>query len=276
MADKPPPFASKPDDPKDVSWGLKTAEACWRRGERAEALKWLRRAVEAASEAEVDERALELAKIAADLATQMAAAPVPTAAASGPVLTPPGAAGRGAVGAPKQGGPTRSPSQARLPGPKDLAPKKSDRKSMTNEASRNRPSEVPIPRPAEKAQPVVLPAPAAPRKRAASRADRLEAPRRPHPVDDMDSWPTDVLTGDDLPPGLGAENLKGHGAGHSKGTARVHASQAVQVLVWRDRDGSVHMTARERARDIPAHAVEAMLVATDPAADLVALLGEPH
>src|SRR5580698_9090622 len=71
MADKTPMFAIKPDDPKDVSWGLTTAEACFRRGERSDALRWLRRAVEAASEAEADERALELAKLAADLATQI-------------------------------------------------------------------------------------------------------------------------------------------------------------------------------------------------------------
>ena len=55
-------------DVEDVSWALSTAEAMWGRGDRADALKWVRRAAEAASEAEEDDRALEIAKAAADLA----------------------------------------------------------------------------------------------------------------------------------------------------------------------------------------------------------------
>lgn len=58
----------KPEDAEDVSWALSTAEAMWARGDHSEGIKWVRRAAEAASEAENDERALELAKAAADLA----------------------------------------------------------------------------------------------------------------------------------------------------------------------------------------------------------------
>lgn len=58
---------AKPDDPEDVSWALSTAEAMWARGDHSEGLKWVRRAAEAASEAENDMRAVELAKAAADL-----------------------------------------------------------------------------------------------------------------------------------------------------------------------------------------------------------------
>src|SRR5262245_36454255 len=57
----------KPEDPEDVSWALSTAEAMWARGDHAEGIKWVRRAAEAASEADNDGRALELAKAAADL-----------------------------------------------------------------------------------------------------------------------------------------------------------------------------------------------------------------
>lgn len=57
----------KPEDPEDVSWALSTAEAMWARGDHTEGIKWVRRAAEAASEAEDDGRALELAKAAADL-----------------------------------------------------------------------------------------------------------------------------------------------------------------------------------------------------------------
>ncbi|WP_394820555.1 hypothetical protein [Pendulispora albinea] len=64
----PPPLA---DDHEDVSWALSTAQSTWERGEHTDALKWLRRAVEAASEAEADDRALTLAKAAADLTTRI-------------------------------------------------------------------------------------------------------------------------------------------------------------------------------------------------------------
>jgi hypothetical protein len=64
----PIPPARK-DDSEDVAWALSTAEAMHARGDRGDALKWLRRAAEAASEAQSDDRALELAKAAADLAS---------------------------------------------------------------------------------------------------------------------------------------------------------------------------------------------------------------
>src|SRR5690242_5796790 len=59
------------DDPEDVSWALSTAEAMWSRGERGEAIKWIRRGAEAASEAESDDRALMLARAAAGLASSL-------------------------------------------------------------------------------------------------------------------------------------------------------------------------------------------------------------
>ena len=243
MADKPPSFAIKPDDPKDVAWGLKTAETCWKRGEGSEALKWLRRAVEAASEAEEDARALELAKVAADLATQIASvAPPPPAAV------------------------------ARVPTAKE-APKKADCKSMTNEASRARAADAQAAKGPEKAH--GHPAEPLPphRKRAASRAERTEVQRRPDRTDEIDAWPTEVLPGDALPPGLRGESTNTHTAVSARPTQRLRASQAVPVLVWRSPDGLMHVTARDRAKDAPTHAVEAMLVAIDPAADSVAILG---
>ena len=73
----PIPPARK-DDSEDVAWALSTAEAMYARGDHGDALKWLRRAAESASEAQADERALELAKAAADLATL--AGPTPSVA----------------------------------------------------------------------------------------------------------------------------------------------------------------------------------------------------
>jgi hypothetical protein len=67
--------AAKKDDSEDVAWALSTAEAMYARGDRTDALKWLRRAAESASEAQADDRALELAKAAADLATLVGPSP---------------------------------------------------------------------------------------------------------------------------------------------------------------------------------------------------------
>ncbi|MBX3227899.1 MAG: hypothetical protein KIT84_28270 [Labilithrix sp.] len=61
----------KPEDPEDVSWALSTAEAMWARGDHSEGVKWVRRAAEAAADAEDDARSLELAKAAADLASML-------------------------------------------------------------------------------------------------------------------------------------------------------------------------------------------------------------
>jgi len=59
-------------DTEDVVWALQTAEALWKRSERVDAVVWLRRAAQAAGEAEDDERALALASSAAELADWIA------------------------------------------------------------------------------------------------------------------------------------------------------------------------------------------------------------
>ena len=63
---------AKPGDPEDVSWALSTAEAMWARGDHLEGIKWVRKAAEAAADADDDIRALELAKAASDLTTLIA------------------------------------------------------------------------------------------------------------------------------------------------------------------------------------------------------------
>src|SRR5271170_6266882 len=69
MAGIPPVLES---DAEDVVWALQTAEALWKRSERVDAIVWLRRAAQAAGEAEDDDRALALARDAAELAEWMA------------------------------------------------------------------------------------------------------------------------------------------------------------------------------------------------------------
>ena len=60
----PPP---RSDDAEDVVWALQTADTLWKRGERADAVVWLRRAAGAAGDAQDDDRAIELARLAGEL-----------------------------------------------------------------------------------------------------------------------------------------------------------------------------------------------------------------
>lgn len=67
------PAVPKPlgTDEEDVAWALATAEAMWARGDRLDAIKWIRKAAEAASEADDILRAADLASAAADLANAL-------------------------------------------------------------------------------------------------------------------------------------------------------------------------------------------------------------
>jgi hypothetical protein len=82
-------------DAEDVAWALQTADALWNRGERVDAIVWLRRAAQSAGEAEDDDRALELARQAAELAEWIASNPAgaPLPASAEAVLTTPPEAG---------------------------------------------------------------------------------------------------------------------------------------------------------------------------------------
>jgi hypothetical protein len=78
-------------DAEDVAWALQTADALWKRQERVDAIVWLRRAAQAAGEAEDDDRALELARGAAELAEWIAQNPGITPGQSIPISAPPAA-----------------------------------------------------------------------------------------------------------------------------------------------------------------------------------------
>src|SRR6266536_3606630 len=65
-------------DPEDVAWGLTTGAALWKQGERYDAIVWLKRAVDAATEAGAAARADELNRAATDLIASLSA---PSAAA---------------------------------------------------------------------------------------------------------------------------------------------------------------------------------------------------
>src|SRR6187200_3129118 len=57
----------RPEDDEDVVWGLSTAKALWARGEREDALVWLRRAAEAANSAGQSFRASEIGLYVSEL-----------------------------------------------------------------------------------------------------------------------------------------------------------------------------------------------------------------
>jgi hypothetical protein len=78
-------------DAEDVAWALQTAEALWKRNERVDAIVWLRRAAQAAGEAQDDDRALALARDAAELAEWMARNPPPAAVSHRSSRPPPNA-----------------------------------------------------------------------------------------------------------------------------------------------------------------------------------------
>jgi len=71
-------------DAEDVAWALQTAEALWKRSERVDAIVWLRRAAQAAGEAEDDDRALVLARGAAELTEWLTQNPSGSAPRSAP------------------------------------------------------------------------------------------------------------------------------------------------------------------------------------------------
>jgi hypothetical protein len=55
------------DDSDDVRWALETAQTLWKQGDKSGSLRWLSRASEMAAHEDADMRALELAKVAAEL-----------------------------------------------------------------------------------------------------------------------------------------------------------------------------------------------------------------
>jgi hypothetical protein len=302
----PIPPARK-DDTEDVAWALSTAEAMHARGDRGDALKWLRRAAEAASEAQSDDRALELAKAAADLASVLG----PTTNLPPPPPPPPPASlFPTRVMAPSQAPPavypaTRpfSPAATRSP---SIPAGSSGTVPWTDATARAAPAEKALP----PLQPEATPDPVAGQVAApemtplpgGSSPPPSEPPseRDTRPVDvnppaqsgDTGPWPARVALGNDLgePPdektriGVPAYTASAKLATgsaedtpapplnpvvHPPPDPMLRPSQAMRVVVWRAVDG-VHVA--PQGTRVAAISVDAVLVALDPAADLAAWL----
>jgi hypothetical protein len=89
MSDSSPDLPEvEPTDPEHVAVAIETARALFRTGERLDALRWLRRAAERAEEAGDDLRAVNLARRAADLSTELQSTPPPSRRDEAAALAP--------------------------------------------------------------------------------------------------------------------------------------------------------------------------------------------
>ncbi len=257
MTSSPIPVV-RDDDPEDVSWALSTAATQWARGDRIEALKWLRRAAEAASEAENDTRALELAKAAADLSTPSIAPP----SRPSPAFTPKA--------------PPAAPSSRTLIAPKPPAskpPQPTMKATPQAKKSKSKPEMRPrAPLPDERTDTHIM-----------TEVTRLDAKAPQHtPVPDAESWPTESMGGGELDSLSGSEQVYGtertrigqpayRPSDPPPGQAvEFRASQAVHVILWRDGDGRLRVA--PRGTTVSAVTIEALLVAPSSDVDLLAWL----
>ncbi|HEY2370361.1 MAG TPA: hypothetical protein VGH87_28390 [Polyangiaceae bacterium] len=292
MTTSSPIPAVRDDDPEDVSWALSTAATQWARGDRVEALKWLRRAAEAASEADKDARALELAKAAADLSTPSMPPPSrpppsrpppivtpkapPAAVSSRPIVPPPAPSSRPAAIAPRPA-PSKPPPQP----PKQTAPPK--KASTKPPAAGKSAADDTSKRGAVKPRPEMRPRAPLPDEKTdthvVTEVTRLDA-KSPH--QDAESWPTESMGAEELD--KLHENEQVYGTERTRigqpayrpsdpppgQVAPFEASQAVHVIVWRDGDGRLRVA--PRGTTVSAVTIEALLVAPSPDVDLLAWL----
>jgi hypothetical protein len=311
-----------------VSWALSTAEAMRGRGDLSEALKWLRRAAESASEAEADDRALELAKAAADLAASVnqnargaapaanvltrtlqthardlpgpvreaqarlaaqravppvtAAASVPRAAPSRPAPAP--AAHR--VAAAQTAVSKSRPSGAKSDGKRRRAPALDEDARKAADGSLVFPTLDGIP--ADDPSVPTVEVPALGDEEAQELDRRLRARRKSRPdgrgkvptmTDEWDAFPTQSLSGEEIATITSGDEKR---ADPPKETTRstppkaaaprsLVTSQAVRVVLWRDANG-VHIA--PAGTPVAALAIDAMVVALDPDADVAAWLDD--
>jgi hypothetical protein len=92
-----------PDDAGEVTEALDVASSLWKAGNRQDAIRWVRRAAQAADDAGDSQRMSALARVSADLEESLTAAlpvassappPLPARAAGSSVPAPPASAGR--------------------------------------------------------------------------------------------------------------------------------------------------------------------------------------
>ncbi len=261
-------------DPEDVAWALSTAEAMYARGDRGEALKWLRRAAEAGAEGKIGDRAVQLARAAAELAGMLG----PASGSDSPAFVRTQSSRPAGARAHPPPPPSHGPPPARAPASISSAPPvaPSPLRVAASGAFRRAASSV------------------APGTLGTQEAEEPARMREPPPRDDSpDASPVlsrapdfsipDLLH-DDLadPPeektriGVPAYQAGAMAAADAPVSPKVadpslRPTQAMRVIVWRGPDG-VHVA--PYGTHVAAIAVDALLVALDPAADLAAWLSK--
>jgi hypothetical protein len=234
------------------------AEAVYTHGDRVSALKWLQRAAEAASEAQADTRALELAKAAADLANanrQAASEAVETAAGSTTGVGRSLGAGQAAAAKRTQvprfgvgvGAPARPATRASAD---DSSPPRTDKPG----AWTTRPDTATFSPEPPSSRPGLIGRPTPWTAGSSTEDDEVEEKTRVGALR--------YRTTAELPPERSSRDKMDT-------DSELQVSQAVRVVVWRAADG-VHVA--PKGSRVGALTVEALLVAIDGSTDLGAWL----
>lgn len=298
-----PPITA--EDPEDVAWALSTAEAMWARGEHTEGIKWIRKAAESAADAEADERALQLAKAASELAGIVArrapgsspslhspptkgVPPAPTSSTSSVSKSPSVARGpspqkapqKPAFPSPSRVGPAGSvgSSLASTPRPPSIAQRPLGPKSAVAHASAPVPEAAPSSSPSTRQVRPSVPRYDSEATMVGQVQSYVDTSSRLRSIDDDDD--------DDWAPGgettmhssyvdrptthePRAVSMRPPMASAPRHDPEITTSQAVRVVVWRDANG-VHVAPAGTV--VSAITVDAVLVALEPNADLTAWL----
>lgn len=139
----------RPSDVEDVSWALSTAAALWMRGAADDAVRWVRRAAEAANDQRDDRRATELFRLAAELSPEPAAPssnpPSGVRAAPRPSEAPPSVRSTRPPSAPPPGPPRPAGQPKPPPAPLGLGPASVRPAPMSSRPPASRPASLPPP-----------------------------------------------------------------------------------------------------------------------------------
>jgi hypothetical protein len=263
---------SQPTDNDDISLALDVARARLGAGDHEEAIKWLRKAADAAFDAGDDRRGMELSKAAAELK------PAPGAAAAGPPVPGPKPAPIAAGKSPSQPGRSAVPPSG-LPKPiqKPTVPSASQMHvkptvSRSQPPPKRMPSKAP---PAAKPQ-ITKPKPEEEESTREFQVDdrppaRIEeepsdalmeeaAPRGPH----GDEWPTESVA---HMADVGDFTDRMHRDEVMKQTEELPLCPSLRVAVWRTAEGTVMLRPLDTA-GLNDGEHDMMLVALVPDADL--------
>jgi len=235
-----------PGDSVDMRWALSTADSLWSKGDRTDAIRWLQRAAQAASDAELDSRALELAKVAAELSSVLTESQRPPPNSKLPSFPVP-----------------RPPMPAEFT---PLAPPVTPPPAVAQSRAPEKNSEIPPTR-----------VPSGPPPRAALPTDEriTTVHERVPPAEEDDDWDEDTDTNTKSLSTTAAVPISPDSSSSvdlsQLEAPRLKTSQAVRVVLWRDGSG-VHIAPHGTV--VSAITIDAMVVAIHPDADLASWLSK--